>query len=80
MRYDPNEPDRFVLPDFPANRTWWNGIKDFVFEMVVTFFSLAFVGMLTIMIVGPLAAMILGVNVFSDPKSKPKSYPTALPE
>ncbi|MGO6788713.1 hypothetical protein ACCS70_18840 [Rhizobium ruizarguesonis] len=64
LRYDPNAPDRFVLPDFPANRSWWDVIRDCAFSTFATFLSLYFFGSLTVVFVAPLAAMILGLNVF----------------
>jgi hypothetical protein len=67
LRYDPGAPDRFVLPDFPTNRTQWDVIRDYAFQVFVTFLTLVAGGMLTILVVGPLGAMLLGVNVFRKP-------------
>lgn len=64
LRYDPNAPDRFVLPDFPANRSWWDVTRDCAFSIFVTLLSLIFFGMCTVGVIAPLGAMILGLNVF----------------
>ncbi|MBX5303180.1 hypothetical protein HJB93_28775 [Rhizobium sp. NLR12b] len=64
LRYDPNAPDHFIFPDFPPNRSWWDAMRDCVFSFFFILPSLFFVGVLTLVIVFPLGAMILGLNVF----------------
>ncbi|MGO7274679.1 hypothetical protein ACCT18_05170 [Rhizobium ruizarguesonis] len=64
LRYDPNAPDRYVFPDFPPNRSWWDGVRDCAFSFIYTLPSLLFAGALTLVIAFPLGALILGLNVF----------------
>ena len=62
LRYARDAPEKFVLVDFPANRTWWNTLSDSAFLACMCFFSF---GVIVSVLVpgGLLLAAFLGIRV-----------------
>jgi hypothetical protein len=67
LRYNPDAPDRFVLPDFAADRSWGQVLRGSIFQIVIDFFALVMASATVIMVVGTLAAMLIGVNLRIKP-------------
>jgi hypothetical protein len=73
LRYDQDAPDHFVLPDFPAKRTWWDALRDSALQMGVTFGVLSLVGALIVLVSARLISMLLGVEYFVDERPRGKA-------
>lgn len=63
LRYNPGAPDRFVLLDFEANKSWWQVLRASIFQIIISFFALFMSSTLFLAIVAPLVALLIGVNL-----------------
>lgn len=67
LRYNSDVPDSFILPDFVPDRSWWQVLRGSIFQIIISLFALFMASLLVLVFLGPLGALLIGVNLRKPP-------------